>query len=102
VPIGSGHAYCRTADGGAKVTGLVKNMGRRVGHVALVTSNPIRWGTPLIPAVPATDKMTRHRQRLRAAGLRPVQFWVADTRQPALAARLREQCRRLQGDVAEN
>ena len=31
-----------------------------------------------------------------------MQFWVADTRQPAFAARLREQCRRLQGDVAED
>lgn len=56
----------------------------------------------MIPAAPATDKMTRHRQRLRAAGLRPVQFWVADTRQPAVAARLREQCRQLQGDGAED
>lgn len=50
---------------------------------------------------PATDKMTRHRQRLKAAGLRPVQFWVADTRRPGFANRLREQCLQLQGDVAE-
>ena len=50
---------------------------------------------------PATDKMTRHRQRLKAAGLRPVQFWVADTRRPDFAKRLREQCLQLQGDVAE-
>lgn len=50
----------------------------------------------------APDKVTRHRQRLRAAGLRPVQFWVADTREPAVAARLRAQCQRLQGDAAED
>jgi hypothetical protein len=49
----------------------------------------------------AQDKVTRHRQRLRAAGLRPVQFWVADTREPAVAARLRAQCQQLQDDAAE-
>ena len=55
----------------------------------------------MIQPLSAVDKMTRHRQRLRAAGLRPVQFWVADTRQPAFTARLREQCLQLQGDAAE-
>lgn len=49
----------------------------------------------------AQDKVTRHRQRLRAAGLRPVQFWVADTREPAVAARWRAQCQQLQDDAAE-
>lgn len=56
----------------------------------------------MIPAAPATDKMSRHRLRLRAAGLRPVQFWVADTRQPGVAEKLLEQCRKLQSDMAED
>ncbi|MFM8767909.1 MAG: antitoxin MazE-like protein [Rubrivivax sp.] len=55
----------------------------------------------MVQPLPTVDKMTRHRQRLRAAGLRPVQFWVADTREPAFTARLRAQCLQLQGDAAE-
>ena len=38
---------------------------------------------------------------LRAAGLRPVQFWVPDTRSPEFAAQVRQQCRSLKGDPAE-
>ncbi len=49
----------------------------------------------------STGKVARHRQRMRAAGLRPVQFWVPDTRSPEFAARLRQQCRSLEGDPAE-
>lgn len=47
------------------------------------------------------NKVTRHRDRLRAAGYRPVQFWVLDTRSPRLAAILTRQCRSLHGDPAE-
>ena len=47
------------------------------------------------------SKVARHRQRMRAAGLRPVQFWVPDTRSPEFAAQLRQQCRSLKGDPAE-
>lgn len=45
--------------------------------------------------------MTRHRERMRAAGLRPVQFWVPDTRSPEFMAQVREQCQSLKGDKAE-
>jgi len=31
------------------------------------------------------DKVRAHRERLRAAGLRPVQIWVPDTRSAAFA-----------------
>ena len=55
-----------------------------------------------MPPVPeSTRKVARHRERMRSAGLRPVQFWVPDTRSPEFAAQLREQCRALQGDPAE-
>jgi len=39
----------------------------------------------------------RHRARMRAAGLRPVQFWVPDTRNPEFAAEVRRQCQSLKG-----
>ncbi|AVO43413.1 antitoxin MazE family protein [Simplicispira suum] len=48
-----------------------------------------------------TDKVARYRERMRAAGLRPVQFWVPDTRSAEFMARVREQCQRLSGDPQE-
>jgi hypothetical protein len=39
----------------------------------------------------ATAKMTRYRQRLRAAGLRPLQLWVPDTTAPGFRRTLRAQ-----------
>ena len=47
------------------------------------------------------SKVARHRERMRAAGLRPVQFWVPDTRSPEFTAQLRKQCQNLKGDPAE-
>ena len=47
------------------------------------------------------SKTIRHRERMRAAGLRPVQFWVPDTRTPEFAALVREQCRSLKGTPEE-
>lgn len=49
----------------------------------------------------STGKVARHRERMRAAGLRPVQFWVPDTRSPEFSARVRLQCQNLKGDPAE-
>jgi hypothetical protein len=49
----------------------------------------------------SANKTIRHRERMRAAGLRPVQFWVPDTRSPDFAARVRKQCRSLKSDPAE-
>lgn len=49
----------------------------------------------------STGKVARHRQRMRAAGLRPVQFWVPDTRSPEFVTQVRQQCRSLKGDSAE-
>ncbi len=47
------------------------------------------------------NKLTRHRERMRAAGLRPVQFWVPDTRAPDFVALVRLQCQALAKDPAE-
>lgn len=45
------------------------------------------------PSAPlsAGQKMSQYRRRLRAAGLRPIQIWVPDTRSPAMAEELRRQ-----------
>ena len=39
---------------------------------------------------PVSGRVQKHRDALRAAGLRPVQIWVPDTRRPGFA----EECRR--------
>ncbi|MEQ5801970.1 antitoxin MazE family protein [Halomonas sp. H10-9-1] len=38
------------------------------------------------------NRVKRHRAALRAAGLRPIQIWVPDTRQPGFAEEARRQC----------
>ncbi|MHB8466912.1 MAG: antitoxin MazE family protein [Acidimicrobiales bacterium] len=40
---------------------------------------------------PARDRVRRHRDRLRAQGLRPVQIWVPDVRSPGFAAEAHRQ-----------
>ena len=47
------------------------------------------------------SKVARHRERMRAAGLRPNQFWAPDTRLPEFAAQVRKQCQSLKNDPAE-
>lgn len=39
------------------------------------------------------SRVQKHRDALRAAGLRPVQIWVPDTRQPDFAKECRRQSR---------
>lgn len=36
--------------------------------------------------VPLTERVQKRRAALRAAGLRPIQIWVPDTRRPGFAA----------------
>ena len=40
--------------------------------------------------IPVNTRVQKHRDALRRAGLRPVQIWVPDTRQPDFA----QECRR--------
>ncbi len=47
------------------------------------------------------DKMRAYRARLRAAGLRPVQIWVPDVRDPGLAAEARRQSLRAAAQAGE-
>jgi hypothetical protein len=44
----------------------------------------------------------RRRDKLRAAGLRPVQIWVPDTRRPGFAEECRRRSLRLRGDPQES
>lgn len=39
------------------------------------------------------ERVQKHRDALRAAGLRPVQIWVVDTRREDVAEECRRQCR---------
>lgn len=43
--------------------------------------------------VSAPTRMASYRDRMRAAGLRPVQIWVPDTRSPGFAAKCRRQAK---------
>jgi hypothetical protein len=47
-------------------------------------------------AMSVNDRVRKRRDALRAAGLRPVQIWVPDTRSPGFA----EECRRQSAMVA--
>jgi hypothetical protein len=40
----------------------------------------------------ARDRVRKHRESLRAQGLRPIQIWVPDTRRPGFAEEARRQC----------
>lgn len=41
--------------------------------------------------IPVSERVQKRRDTLRAAGLRPVQIWVPDTRRPGFAAECRRQ-----------
>ena len=43
--------------------------------------------------VPPPKRMASYRHRMRAAGLRPVQIWVPDTRAPGFAEMCQRQAR---------
>jgi hypothetical protein len=47
------------------------------------------------------ERVHRHREKLRAAGLRPIQIWVPDTRRPGFAGECRRQSRLLRDDQQE-
>ena len=47
------------------------------------------------------ERVKKHRIALRAAGLRPVQIWVPDTRRSGFAKECRRQSLSLRGDTLE-
>jgi hypothetical protein len=48
------------------------------------------------------ERVRRHRARLRAQGLRPIQLWVPDTRDPEFIEEVRRQSLLLRDDPAED
>jgi hypothetical protein len=51
---------------------------------------------------PLAKRVQKHRDSLRAAGLRPLQIWVPDTRRPGFAEECRRQSRlAAQADAAD-
>jgi len=56
---------------------------------------------PTHTATSRAPSMKQYRERLRAAGLRPIQLWVPDTRAPGFAAECRRQSATLAHDAAE-
>jgi hypothetical protein len=48
-----------------------------------------------------SERVRKHRAELRAAGMRPLQIWVPDTRRPGFADECRRQSSRLRDDPAE-
>ncbi|AVB12255.1 hypothetical protein B7R56_13685 [Pseudomonas savastanoi pv. retacarpa] len=45
-----------------------------------------------MPTSHVNARVQRHRDALRAAGLRPIQIWVPDTRRPDFAQECHRQC----------
>ena len=52
-------------------------------------------------ATSISQRVQKHRDGLRAAGMRPVQIWVPDTRQEAFAMECLRQSRLLKNDSHE-
>ena len=49
----------------------------------------------------SAKRVSSHRDRLRAQGLRPIQIWVPETRAPGYDERIRRQCLALRGSAHE-
>jgi len=49
----------------------------------------------------ARERVRKHREALRARGLRPIQIWIPDTRKPGFAEEARRQCLALRDDPQE-
>jgi hypothetical protein len=47
------------------------------------------------------ERVRKHRAQLKAAGLRPIQIWVPDTRRKGFAAEARRQSLRTRQDPGE-
>jgi hypothetical protein len=52
-------------------------------------------------ATSTQKRVQKRRDALRAAGMRPVQIWVPDTRRPGFADECRRQCLMVRNDPQE-
>lgn len=53
-------------------------------------------------AATTSERVRIHRENLRAAGLRPIQIWVPDVRQPGFADECTRQSRMVHQSIDEN
>ncbi|MDF0499219.1 antitoxin MazE family protein [Burkholderia cenocepacia] len=53
-------------------------------------------------AATTSERVRIHRENLRAAGLRPIQIWVPDVRQPGFADECARQSRIVHQNIDEN
>ncbi|MCM0021932.1 MAG: antitoxin MazE family protein [Tagaea sp.] len=60
-----------------------------------------RTAKPKPKAQSGAARVAKRRAALRRAGLRPVQIWVPDTRNPAYIADVKRRCLALRGDPQE-
>jgi hypothetical protein len=51
--------------------------------------------------IAAKERVRKHRESLRARGLRPIQIWIPDTRKPGFAEEAHRQCLALENDPQE-
>jgi hypothetical protein len=49
----------------------------------------------------ARKRIQKHRAKLRAKGLRPIQMWVLDTNNPKVVAEIKRQCLLVRDDPQE-
>ncbi len=56
---------------------------------------------PASPSTASAPRMKHYRDRMRGAGLRPIQLWVPDTRAAGFAEECRRQSATLRDDAAE-
>ncbi|MDF3081925.1 antitoxin MazE family protein [Burkholderia sola] len=53
-------------------------------------------------AATTSERVRIHRENLRAAGLRPIQIWVPDVRQPGFADECARQSRKVRQSIDES
>ncbi|MDA8428215.1 MAG: antitoxin MazE family protein [Geobacteraceae bacterium] len=71
-------------------------------YYAIMLLHVTTYGGYAMRSQPVKKRVEAHRNKLRAAGLRPVQIWVPDTRQPNFAEECRRQSRLVaQADMAD-
>ena len=49
----------------------------------------------------STERVQHYRQELRAAGMKPVQFWAPDPRSPHFAEAIERQCQAINASAKE-
>jgi len=52
-------------------------------------------------STPNARKVRRHREKLRAQGLRPIQIWVPDVNDPKVVEQMRREARLIAGSPQE-